>query len=177
MHIMSSFVTYSRLLLNVCFLTGNLSRWFVMMCWSAASLHLHLLNVSHCLYDSMQTHAITCSFFRFVTYISRSRKNNCPSYVPLGRKMILSIFMEYFCLDISDPVMWLYTGRRFFWCNSCHFNISMWMSVITTIPVKKSNDCFGDLLHLGLNVITFRNSLHLGPNVITFRTLLHLGQL
>ena len=33
------------------------------------------------------------------------------------------------------------------------------------------------LLHLGLNVITFRSLLHLGPNVITFRTLLHLGQL
>ena len=33
------------------------------------------------------------------------------------------------------------------------------------------------LLHLGLNVITFRTSLHLGPNVITFRTLLHLGKL
>ena len=33
------------------------------------------------------------------------------------------------------------------------------------------------LLHLGLNVITFRTLLHLGPNVITFRTLLHLGKL
>ena len=33
------------------------------------------------------------------------------------------------------------------------------------------------LLHLGLNVITFRSLLHLGPNVITFRTLLYLGQL
>ena len=33
------------------------------------------------------------------------------------------------------------------------------------------------LLHLGLNVITFRALLHLGPNVITLRTLLHLGQL
>ena len=33
------------------------------------------------------------------------------------------------------------------------------------------------LLHLGLNVITFRTLLHLGPNVITFRTLLHSGQL
>ena len=32
------------------------------------------------------------------------------------------------------------------------------------------------LLHLGLNVITFRTLLHLGPNVIKFRTLLHLGQ-
>ena len=36
---------------------------------------------------------------------------------------------------------------------------------------------FRTLLHLGLNVITFRTLLHLGPNVITFRTLLHLGQL
>ena len=33
------------------------------------------------------------------------------------------------------------------------------------------------LLHLGLNVITFRTLLHLGPNVIIFRTLLHLGHL
>ena len=31
------------------------------------------------------------------------------------------------------------------------------------------------LLHLGLNVITFRTLLHLGPNVLTFKTLLHLG--
>ena len=36
---------------------------------------------------------------------------------------------------------------------------------------------FRTLLHLGPNVITFRTLLHLGPNVITFRTLLHLGQL
>ena len=39
------------------------------------------------------------------------------------------------------------------------------------------NDCIGGLLHLRLNVTTFRALLHLGPNVITFRTLLHLGQL
>ena len=39
------------------------------------------------------------------------------------------------------------------------------------------NDCIGGLLHLGPNVITFRDLLHLGPNVITFRTLLQLGQL
>ena len=43
--------------------------------------------------------------------------------------------------------------------------------------LQESNDCIGGLLHLGLNVITFRTLLHLGPNVITFRTLLHLGQL
>ena len=43
--------------------------------------------------------------------------------------------------------------------------------------LKELNDCIGGLLHLGLNVITFRSLLHLGPNVITFRTLLHLGQL
>ena len=43
--------------------------------------------------------------------------------------------------------------------------------------LKDFNDCIGGLLHLGLNVITFRTLLHLGPNVITFRTLLHLGQL
>ena len=41
--------------------------------------------------------------------------------------------------------------------------------------LKELNDCIGGLLHLGLNVITFRTLLHLGPNVITFRTLLHLG--
>ena len=33
------------------------------------------------------------------------------------------------------------------------------------------------LLHVGLNVITFRTLLHLGPNIITFTTLLHVGQL
>ena len=43
--------------------------------------------------------------------------------------------------------------------------------------LKEINDCTGGLLHLGLNVVTFRTLLHLGPNVITFRTLLHLGQL
>ena len=43
--------------------------------------------------------------------------------------------------------------------------------------LKELNNCIRGLLHLGLNVITFRTLLHLGPNVITFRTLLHLGQL
>ena len=43
--------------------------------------------------------------------------------------------------------------------------------------LQELNDCIRGLLHLGLNVITFRTLLHLGPNVITFRTLLHLGQL
>ena len=43
--------------------------------------------------------------------------------------------------------------------------------------LQESNDFIGGLLHLGLNVITFRTLLHLGPNVISFRTLLHLGQL
>ena len=37
--------------------------------------------------------------------------------------------------------------------------------------LKELNDYIGGLLHLGLNVITFRSLLHLGPNVITFRTL------
>ena len=52
--------------------------------------------------------------------------------------------------------------------------------------LKEFNDCTGGLLHLGLNVITFRTKcyyikdqmlLHLGQNVLTFRTLLHLEQL
>ena len=34
--------------------------------------------------------------------------------------------------------------------------------------LQESNDCIGGLLHLGLNVITFRTLLHLGQ-------LLHLG--
>ena len=42
---------------------------------------------------------------------------------------------------------------------------------------KELNDCIGSLLHIGLNVITFRTLLHLGPTVITFWTLLHLGKL
>ena len=37
---------------------------------------------------------------------------------------------------------------------------------------KELNDFIGGLLHLGLNVITFRTLLHLGPNVITFRTVI-----
>ena len=61
----------------------------MIMCCSAASLHLHLLNVSHGVYDSMQTHAIPYSFFGSVVCISRSREHNCPSYVLLGRKMII----------------------------------------------------------------------------------------
>ena len=47
LHVMSTFMTYSRFLLNVCFVIGNLSWCFVIMCRLAASLHLHLLNVSH----------------------------------------------------------------------------------------------------------------------------------
>ena len=88
LHVMSTFMTYSRFLLNVCFVIGNLSWCFVIMCRLAASLHLHLLNVSHWVYDSMQTHAIPYSFFGSVVCISRSREHNCPSYVLLGRKMI-----------------------------------------------------------------------------------------
>ena len=41
----------------------------------------------------------------------------------------------------------------------------------------KENDCIGGLLHVGLNVITFRTLVHLGPNIIIFTTLLHVGQL
>ena len=89
----SSFMTCSRFLLNVCFVIGNLSRWFVMTCWSAASLHLHLLNVSNWVYNLIQTHAIPYPFVGFVTCISRSRERNCPCYVLLGRKIILSIFI------------------------------------------------------------------------------------
>ena len=36
------------------------------------------------------------------------------------------------------------------------------------------NDCIGSLLHLGLNVVTFRTSLNLGSNVITSRTVITL---
>ena len=43
--------------------------------------------------------------------------------------------------------------------------------------LKELNDCIGGLLHLGLNIITFRTLLHLEPNVIRFRTLFHLEQL
>ena len=77
-------MTCSRFLLNVCFVIGNLSRWFVMTCWSAASLHLHLLNVSNWVYNLMQTHATPYPFVGFVTCISRSRERNCPSYVPVS---------------------------------------------------------------------------------------------
>ena len=87
----SSFMTCSRFLLNVCFVIGNLSRWFVMTCWSAASLHLHLLNVSNWVYNLMQTHAIPYPFVGFVTCISRSRERNCPSYVLLERKIKLRV--------------------------------------------------------------------------------------
>ena len=82
-------MTCSRFLLNVCFVIGNLSRWFVMMCWSAASLHLDLFNLSSSAYNLMQTQSYP--FVGFVTCISRSREHNCPSYVLLGRKITLSI--------------------------------------------------------------------------------------
>ena len=65
----------------------------MMIYWSVASLHLHLLNVSHQVNDSMLSHAIPYSFAGFVAYISRSGEHNCPSYVLLGRKIILSIFI------------------------------------------------------------------------------------
>ena len=81
-------MTCSRFLLNVCFVIGNLSRRFVMMCWSAASLHLYLLNVRNRVYNLTQTHAIPNVFVGFVACISRSREHNCPSYVLLERKII-----------------------------------------------------------------------------------------
>ena len=43
--------------------------------------------------------------------------------------------------------------------------------------LAKLNNYIGGLLHLGLNVITFRTLLHSGPNVITGKTTLNLGQL
>ena len=63
----------------------------------------------------------------------------------------------------------MYTGQRFFWCNSCHLHLSVDVRP-NNYALKELNDCIGGLLHLGLNVITFRTLLHLGPNVITFRT-------
>ena len=38
----------------------------MMIYWSVASLHLHLLNVSHYVNDSMLSHAIPYSFAGFV---------------------------------------------------------------------------------------------------------------
>ena len=38
------------------------------------------------------------------------------------------------------------------------------------------NDCIGGLLHLRLNVTTFRALLHLGPNVITLRIVITSDQ-
>ena len=55
------------------FCHGNLSPWFVMMCWLAVSLHLRLLIVSHWVYNLMQTDAIPYSLFGFVACISREK--------------------------------------------------------------------------------------------------------
>ena len=88
-------MTYSRFLVNVCFVIGSLSRRFVMMCWSAASLQLCLFSVSHWVYNLMQTHATPYAVVGFVhafqvricTCISRSREHKYPNYVLLGRKI------------------------------------------------------------------------------------------
>ena len=55
------------------FCRGNLSRWFVILCWLAFSLHLRLLIVSHWVYNLMQTDAIPYSLFGFVACISREK--------------------------------------------------------------------------------------------------------
>ena len=55
------------------FCHGNLSRWFVMMCWLAVSLHLRLMIVSHWVYNLMQTDAIPYSLFGFVAFIWREK--------------------------------------------------------------------------------------------------------
>ena len=70
----------------------------------------------------------------------------------------------------------MYTGQRFLvqQLSLQHLNVDVRRN---NNALKELNDCIRGLLHLGLNVITFRTLLHLGPNVITFRTLLHLGQL
>ena len=94
-HWVQSSMTYSRFLLNVCFVIGNLSRRFVMMWWSAASLQLCLFNVSHWVYNLMQTHAIRHPLVGFVhpfqvricTCISRSRENKYPN--------IWSVFVKF----------------------------------------------------------------------------------
>ena len=56
----------------------------MIMCWSAPSLHLHLLNVSLIVYNLMQTHAVPYSFVGFVACIPRSKAHNCPC--SLGEK-------------------------------------------------------------------------------------------
>ena len=56
----------------------------MIMCWSAPSLHLRLLNVSRIVYNLMQTHAIPYSFVGFVACIPRSKAHNCPC--SLGEK-------------------------------------------------------------------------------------------
>ena len=94
-HWVQSSMTYSRFLVNVCFVIDSLSRRFVMMCWSAASLQLCLFSVSHWVYNLMQIHAIPYPLVGFVhafqvricTCISRSREHKYPNYVPLGRKI------------------------------------------------------------------------------------------
>ena len=72
-------------------------------------------------------------------------------------------------------------GRQYKKCTSEPRICLMYKSVdflfLVISMLVQLNDCIGGLLHVRLNVITFRAVLCLGPNVITFRTLLHLGQL
>ena len=80
-------------------------------------------------------------------------------------------------IDISEPLnvtCILVSGFLMQQLSLQHLNVDVRHNIN---GLKELNDCIGGLLHLGLNVITFRTLLHLGPNVITFRTLLHLGQL
>ena len=90
-HRLQALMTCSRSFLNVCYAIGILSRWFVMMCWSAASLYQRLLNVSHWVYNLMQTHAIPYSLVGLVACISRSREHNCANYILLGKNYFVHI--------------------------------------------------------------------------------------
>ena len=55
----------------------------------------------------------------------------------------------------------MYTGQRFFGATAVtltsHVDVHHNNNVL-----KELNDCIGGLLHIGLNVITFRTLLHLG---------------
>ena len=63
-----------------------------------------LVNLSHRVCKLMQTHAIPYFLIGFVACITRSRECNCPSYVFLGRNIILSIHEYIREFESNNPL-------------------------------------------------------------------------
>ena len=84
------------------------SEWAICEDVLVSSFFAIMPNVSHSMYDLMQTHVIPYSLVGFVhafqvriyTCISRSREHKCPNYIPLEGKMICPYWYTH--EDIRD---------------------------------------------------------------------------